>query len=605
MSIAVLTQVYDEMRRLAIAGSVTAGGDFRLKKLIPSLEQAGAKAPVFAKIAQAVKTLVEATEQTSASALLELSTLVNAVLYTQGETGISGDLAEIETNDLGPQTSQVSASVLKPLLEALTTTGSGRLEIIKESFERGAFRDMRLVNPALDAIDDSYAEIAEFIAKTVLPLYGKAILPDLKSSIDVKSGKGGHLLRLVLMHQLDPPGTREIVKQALENGSKEIKIAAIECLGDAPDDLNYLLEQSSAKTKDVRRAALKALAKSDSDVVVETLRKAMMGGDLDIAASPIRQSRNPKLLNSVIDAASQQLDALFKTKNTSKEKNEVGKGVARLLLLLSCLEGRDDKSAEEIVVKLFQSHKKIQGLKGDPDGAAINERVAMLMGQGSKTVQKMLVDAHASFAPEILGIAFEAAHRSMKAAELFDTFSPYLRAKVDEKKMQRDPAWAKRAAIIEGIMVATKGAHGSNQLNRIHEDGVWDHRWLDVAIAIGSRELTCRLARSTHEECKTFLSKRLAAAMNGSSAAFGMNAEAIDILQAMIRIGHPDAVPNLIKDIKKIDAHKLGYYSLWTWTMIRALPKSAIAPLEALVPTLREETADQLLRSLIELKKKP
>ncbi len=59
MSIAVLTQVYDEMRRLAIAGSVTAGGDFRLKKLIPSLGQAGAKAPVFAKVAEAVKTLVE------------------------------------------------------------------------------------------------------------------------------------------------------------------------------------------------------------------------------------------------------------------------------------------------------------------------------------------------------------------------------------------------------------------------------------------------------------------------------------------------------------------------------------------------------------------
>ena len=109
MSIAVLTQVYDEMRRLAIAGSVTAGGDFRLKKLIPSLEQAGAKAPVFAKVAQAVKTLVEGTEQTSASALLELCTLVNAVLYTQGETGLAGAWAEIETNDLGPQTSQVSA----------------------------------------------------------------------------------------------------------------------------------------------------------------------------------------------------------------------------------------------------------------------------------------------------------------------------------------------------------------------------------------------------------------------------------------------------------------------------------------------------------------
>ena len=70
MSIAVLTQVYDEVRRLAIAGSVVAPGDFRLKKLIAPLEQAGAKAPVFAKAAQAVKSLVECNEQSSALALL-------------------------------------------------------------------------------------------------------------------------------------------------------------------------------------------------------------------------------------------------------------------------------------------------------------------------------------------------------------------------------------------------------------------------------------------------------------------------------------------------------------------------------------------------------
>ena len=90
MSIPVLIQTYDEVRRLAIAGSVVAPGDFRLKKLVPPLEQAGQKAPVFAKVAEAVKRLVESNEQTSAAALLELATLVNAILYTQGETGVDG-----------------------------------------------------------------------------------------------------------------------------------------------------------------------------------------------------------------------------------------------------------------------------------------------------------------------------------------------------------------------------------------------------------------------------------------------------------------------------------------------------------------------------------
>src|SRR2546426_12738021 len=99
MSIAVLTQVYDEMRRLAIAGSVVAGGDFRLKKLIAPLEQAGAKAPVFAKVAESIKAVVDGKEHDAA--LLELTTLVNAILYTQGKTGIDGTLQPIETANLG------------------------------------------------------------------------------------------------------------------------------------------------------------------------------------------------------------------------------------------------------------------------------------------------------------------------------------------------------------------------------------------------------------------------------------------------------------------------------------------------------------------------
>jgi len=49
MSIPVLIQVYDEMRRLAIAGSAVASGDFRLKRLVEPLTKAGEKAPVFAK----------------------------------------------------------------------------------------------------------------------------------------------------------------------------------------------------------------------------------------------------------------------------------------------------------------------------------------------------------------------------------------------------------------------------------------------------------------------------------------------------------------------------------------------------------------------------
>ena len=148
-------------------------------------------------------------------------------------------MTDIETTSLGQQQTQTSARILKPLLEALTTKGSGRLEIIKEAQERGAFKDLRLINPALTALDDVYAEIADLIAEKVLPIFGKAILPELRHKIDLK-GRGGHVRRLQLMHELDPEGTRDYVKRALDEGSKEMRVQAIECLGHDPEDLVFL-----------------------------------------------------------------------------------------------------------------------------------------------------------------------------------------------------------------------------------------------------------------------------------------------------------------------------------------------------------------------------
>src|SRR4029450_4519690 len=110
------------------------------------------------------------TDKTSAQALLDLTTLVSAILYTQGETGMVGERQPIEATDLGRGARRARAAVLKPLLEAVSTKGSGRLEIIRDAYEHGAFRDMRLIQPAVAAIDDAYPEIADLIGDKILPL---------------------------------------------------------------------------------------------------------------------------------------------------------------------------------------------------------------------------------------------------------------------------------------------------------------------------------------------------------------------------------------------------------------------------------------------------
>jgi hypothetical protein len=597
MSIPVLTQVYDEVRRLSIAGSVVASGDFRLKKLIPPLEAAGAKAPVFAKVAQSITKLVESNEKTSSEALLEVSTLVNAILYTQGETGIEGELQPIETTDLGQQQTQASARVLKPLLEALTTTGSGRVEIIKDAHERGSFKDLRLVRPAIAALDDVYPEIGEFIAIHVLPMYGKAILPELRAKFDIK-GRAGHVRRLALMHKLDPEGTRETVKQALEEGSKEIKVAAIECLG--PDDLSYLLENVKAKAKDVREAALKALGRSGTSESLAALQESLRSSDIGLAIKPVQESKNPQLIKFVVDEADAQANLLL----TGREKNkkEQGKQVDRLLSLLECLRGRDDKQTDGFLTKWFARSEEFSSVKSEPGGKDIQQRLVHIMATGPAGAKKALIDNHAGLSSEDIPHAFVAARTSRKPAEVFEMFSSYLTAKIDEKKKGRDPAFAKREAISELLADGWRYGYGYGftQYDKAEAEQLkeLDPRWLDVAIKQNQLNLVQALARPGHAAANALLSNAFTAELKKSKDIH----DAGMILRTMVRVNHPEATDSLIAVLTKHAKTAWGWY--WIAPLIVELPKDAVPKLEALLPTLPDKAVDQLIGYLTELKNK-
>lgn len=601
MSIAVLTQVYDEMRRLAIAGSGVAGGDFRLKKLIPPLEKAGEKAPVFAKVAQAAQAVVNSNEKTASAALLDLAAVVNAILYTQGATGIAGDLQPIETIDLGTRQTQASARMLKPLLEALSTTGSGRMEIIKDAFERGVFADLRLVQPALKALDDVYSEIGDFVAEKVLPLYGTAILPELRRQFDIK-GKSGHIPRLRLMHALDPAGTRELVKQTLDEGSKELRVVAIECLGDSEEDLAFLLEQSKAKAKDVRAAALGALTKLNAAAALETVQKAATGGNLASLVDGLRESRNPVLLAFVLTEADQQLTALLKL----KDKKEQSAAVSRLLLWLQCLYGREDSGTEALLLKCFDRAGDLETIKSEPSGADVNQIVAGLMVHASPGSRGKLIAAHETLSGAMLSYAFHAARRTVSPAKLFEMFSSCLVAQPEKKSKKNANAFARLEAV--------RGALTGNDDHLDYYDWRFrrrfyerpdarpkppdlDPRWLDAAVQGSQLDVVLHLARPGHTAANRFLSEQYAAK--------GQKYNQVEILQTMVRVQHPAATDTVIEVLQKT-AKGPGdaYISYWIGHLIVDLPSEAAPRIEALLPTLPEAVVDRLMGFVLELKSK-
>lgn len=607
MSIPVLTQVYDEVRRLAIAGSVVAPGDFRLKKLAPPLVKAGEKASVFAKVAASITTLIESNEKTSAEALLEVSTLVNAILYTQGETGAAGELEDIESSTIAAgRHTRTTARMLKPLLDALTTTGSGRLEIIKVAEERGVFNDLRLVNPALAALDDPYPEIGDFVAENILPRYGKAILPELRAKFDIK-GKGGHARRLALMHHLDQEGTGSLVKEALERGSKEMKIVAIECLGAWPErlksllqPLNCLLEQATAKAKEVRQAAFKALAQRDEGEAIAALEAALQGGDLELAVAPIRDSSHPKLQQIVLREADTQLSALLGGKSQDKQvlgKQVLGQQVQRLLALLECLRGKGTHPVEAFLLKCFSARDKLGAIKGEPSGADVVERVVQLMAAGSPGTQKALVDARDTLSPENLKQAFVAARRSRSPAEVFSLFSSCLTDPVNEKKRRRDPDSARHAAILGAILDERRDTLATGLRDDVGLAD-FDPRWLDVAVEKRDLQVVQILARPGHNGANGLLSQSFAETLKDSKDWVASHV----ILESMVRVKHPDATKSLVELLSKHARGTSSYTLYYIGRLIPSLPKEAIPALEALLPSLPEKAIDQLLGYVTELR---
>lgn len=601
MSIPILTQTYDEMRRLAIAGSVVAPGDFRLKRLAPQLEQMGQKAPVFAKVAETVNRLLASDENSSAAALLELTALVNAILYTQGETGVAGELTPIKTIAITRPATQTSARLLKPLQEALTTTGGGRLEVIRDGYERGAFRDFRLLAPSLAALDDSYAEIAEFVSQKILPLYGTAIFPELQATFHPK-GRAGHVRRLLLMHQLDPAAAKPSVRLALDEGSPEVRIAAISCLGDSPEDLPFLLEQSRAKSKDVRAAALSALGSSGSDDAGKVLCNAIDGADLSLAVEPIRASRNPTVTSFLLEAAEKLCDATTNAGWLARlDKAKLGKQNERLRLVLECLRDRDDKKTEKLLLNLFAHVEQLAKVKGEPSGMDVIEQLVSVMASGSKTVQSALIDAHETLPAEVLGQAFIASCRSRKPAETWKLFSPYFTAKVNEKKKMADPAFAKRETLAN-LFKHAGGIWGYGVYQGdIDEDdfaATLDPKWLDLAISLGRNDLVYALCMPGNSKANAALSKALSEACSA-----GNDGEAMPALQTMVRIHHPGATDAVIDLLKRGSKSKSRYGNYWITSLIPLLPPDEAVPkLEALLSTLPDKLVDQLLDSVAELK---
>ncbi len=225
----------------------------------------------------------------------------------------------------------------------------------------------------------------------------------------------------------------------------------------------------------------------------------------------------------------------------------------------------------------------------------MNSSIVKLLANGTTKQQRALAAAHASLPPEELAASFRAARAALPAPEVFDMFSPYLTAKADDKKKERDPAWARRKA----LSLEIAGQDRYTLTRKVGLERPLDPRWLNVAVDLGRIGLIAALVRPGHAATERFLTQAFDAVLKSSKTL----PDCYDVVATMVRASHPKTTDAYVAAMEK-HAGKADYASYWFLRLVPELPREAIPRLEALVPMLHDRVADGFVANLEQLRQK-
>ncbi|PYI50319.1 HEAT repeat domain-containing protein [Paenibacillus flagellatus] len=554
MSIAILHDLHQEARRLFIAGSGLAAGDMRLGKLLPQLERLGESAPVFKRVADAVRQLHDADREQAPVQLLELGSLLHAILYTQGSADAAGTLEPIGGAAVPGGTTDVPFRRLKPFVDALTERGPGRLEAIRQGYEEKLYRDMRTHVAAAIALEDPFSEIAEFVSSHLLPAIGAPALPILKRQLDLKGGKGD-ARKLQTIYRLAGAAERELYVQAAKEGSSDVRHAAIGLLGGFPDEEAFLLEQSHDRKKEIRRAALGALAELSTEKAAARLLEALAGKESDLAVEPIRQSGDGRLAGQVLRYADECLGKLGAADTEEAREDAAG----RLLAAVQSLDGKRLDGCERLLTRILTDAPLPEKAK---ETAELRElSAAMLLGMETPSAYAFLHGMRHRGGHRLLPYSFAAAVRTLPPGDVYEAYEPFAANK--HRAETRELMRAMRAWTVPE-------AHASEETDEPEDEGVhtdWDERWVDRLVELDEAELVCRLARRADRKTIAYLTGKVAAAPQLNKAG------TVSALLALFRLGSADAPELAMSALEQVPPRQLYYLDREKTQLLSMLPR--------------------------------
>ncbi|TCZ80730.1 HEAT repeat domain-containing protein [Paenibacillus albiflavus] len=519
MSTALLQELHQVLRRIFIAGSDLALGDYRLKRMLPQFQQLGERAPIYKRLGEGISALIEPADienYQSADQLQDLNLLLTSVLRTQGMTAPQGELRPLENRPVSFSTF-LSYRKLAAVEAALTTTGSNRYEVVVHAYDVGMFRDLRLLPLAIRAIGDPYSEIAEFAMQKILPSYGFEVIPYLIDSFDPMGGRV-ESRKLQVIGQAGGGDVIDLIFQAAESGSEEVRLTAIRLLAAHATYESALLSWTKDKKKSIREAAYQTLAEMNSEVAVERIYEAFAGKDIEIAAKAAAKCSSEQLTDWLVRDLGAQLEHAIEHKD-DKKKTEASQ--IKIKHFLTALEGKRSDTLYELFTEVTRQYALYISFAGLDilDAAAY-----YLEHENSLEALEALyvLEQHNT---RYLSYAFRASFRLLSPSELYEHYVHSVRNKWKMKTNKETQKKLKEfLSILEQQVIAYPYQLYPNLWSSPEENSylrkvemmpvdqvaqLWDSRWLDWLIEVQATHLVCVFARPDHTESQSFLLKRI------------------------------------------------------------------------------------------------
>lgn len=378
-----LTPLYELRERLragAIAGAALAADDFRLARALEGLAPLEKASPVFAKLGQLARSVLAPDCQDRAGALLDAITLCDAVLTTQGAVAVPGELEALPPRAGGTALTNAPYSVVAPLVEALTTSGSGHYSTVVDTHETHPelFSDYRVRDALVKALGAKYAELAD-TAGQWLCQEDKSILPLLTQGFD-PAGKKEMARRVQVIDTIAGGSLNDWYISQLEGAKKQVRVMLIYALRHCPENLELLLKLAKTEKYDNKDAARWALARIQNPGALPFWRE-MMEADLIENMRFFMASDSPAATALTAELLERELEDLLAPDDapwyTEKEK--------RLANLLYALVGKTGPAICDAYRKGAALGTKLDGSRVWKNGKGrINEQMFFQRPGGQK-----------------------------------------------------------------------------------------------------------------------------------------------------------------------------------------------------------------------------